>query len=87
MFTSVQKWGKYISRALAKKNVWGVNKIAVLTDSTTAAVKWFQLQLPDYHVDHLCAKGKRILSWADKIAYSATWPMCTKYLPGETNCL
>ena len=87
MFTSVQKWGKYISRALAKKNVWGVNKIAMLADSTTAAVRWFQIQLPDYHVDHLCAKGKRFLSWADKIAYSATWPMCTKHLPGEINCL
>ena len=22
-----------------------------------------------------------------KIAYSATWPMCTKHLPGELNCL
>ena len=86
MYCSTKKWGKYISRALYDKE-WTVNKIAMLTDSTTAAVKWFNIQLPDYHIDHLCAKGKRFLGWADKIAYSATWPMCTRHVPGEVNCL
>ena len=43
--------------------------------------------MPEYDIDHLCAKGKRFLHWADKIAYSATWPMCTRHLPGEKNCL
>ena len=87
MYCSTKKWGKYISRALASKNSWPTNKIAMLTDSTTAAVKWFNIHMPDYDVDHLCAKEKRFLHWADKIAYSATWPMCTKHLPGEKNCL
>ena len=64
-----------------------MNKIAMLADSTTAAVKWFNIHLPEYDVDHLCAKGKRFLHWADKIAYSAIWPMCTRHLPGEKNCL
>ena len=74
-------------RMVASKNVWPVNKIAMLTDSTTAAVKRFNIHLLEYGVDHLCAKGKRFLHWADKIAYSATWPMCTKHLPGGKNCL
>ena len=34
MYCSTKKWGKYVSRALASKNVWPVNKIAMLTDST-----------------------------------------------------
>ena len=72
MYCSTKKWDKYVSRALASKNVWPVNKIAMLTDSTTAAVKWFNIHLPEYDVDHLCPKGKRFLHWADKIAYSAT---------------
>ena len=87
MYCSTQKWGKYVSRALAKRDKWPCNKIAMLTDSTTAAVKWFNVHMPEYDLDHLCAKGKRFLHWGDKIAYSATWPMCTKHLPGELNCL
>ena len=72
MYCSTKKWGKYVSRALASKNVWPVNKIAMLTDSTTAAVKWFNIHLPEYDVDHLCAKGKRFLHWADKINTTAS---------------
>ena len=38
MFTSVDRWSRFISRALHKKDHWPVNKIAMLTDSTTAAI-------------------------------------------------
>ena len=87
MYCSTQKWGKYVSRALAKRDRWPCNKIAMLTDSTTAAVKWFNVHMPEYDLDRLCAKGKRFLHWGDKIAYSATWPMCKQHLPGELDCL
>ena len=83
MYCSTQKWGRYISRALAKRDRWPCNKIAMLTDSTTAAVKWFNVHMPEYDLDHLCAKGNRFLHWGDKIAYSATWPMCTKISQGS----
>ena len=61
MFTSVDRWSRYISRALHKKDHWPVNKIAMLTDSTTAAVKFFNLQLPEYDIKHLCSKGRQCL--------------------------
>ena len=87
MFTSVDRWSRYIPRALHKKDHWPVNKIAMLTDSTTAAAKKLNLQLPEYDIKHLCSKGRRLLSWADKIAYSASWPMVTAHVQGELNCL
>ena len=59
----------------------------MLTDSTTAAAKFSSLQLPEYDIKHLCSKGRRFLSWADKIAYSASWPMVTAHVQGELNCL
>ena len=59
----------------------------MLTDSTTAAARFFSLRLPEYDIKHLCSKGRRFLSWADKIAYSASWPMVTAHVQGELNCL
>ena len=56
MYCSTQK---YVSRALAKRDRRPCNKIAMLTDSTTAAVKWFNVHMPEYDLHHLCAKGKR----------------------------
>ena len=87
MFLAVQKWSKYISRALYKRATWTGNKIALLTDSTTACAKWYSLHIPEYEIKHLCAKGRRFLGWADKIAYSANWPMTTAHVEGELNSL
>ena len=91
MFCSatVQKWSKYISRALYKRSTmsWTGNNIALLTDSTTACAKWYSLHIPEYEIKHLCAKGRRFLGWADKIAYSTNWPMTTAHVEGELNSL
>ena len=87
MFCSVQKWSKYVSRALYKRSTWTGKIIALLTHSTTACAKWHSLHIQEYEIKHLCAKGRRFLGWADKIAYSANWPMTTAHVEGELNSL
>ena len=59
----------------------------MLSDSTTAASKWFNILLSEHALDSICAKPRRFLSWADKVAYTAQWPMVTNHLPGELNSL
>ena len=87
MVKSVTRWAKYIARALYMKTHWQHNKILMLSDSTTAASKWFTLTLPEYDLDFICAKARRFLSWADKVAYTQNWPLVTRHLPGEYNSL
>ena len=87
MVKSVIKWAKYIIRALATRTHWEHNKILMLSDSTTAASKWFNILMPEHALDSICAKARRFLSWADKVAYTADWPMVTNHLPGEFNSL
>ena len=87
MVKSVTRWAKCIARALYMKTHWQHNKILMLSDSTTAASKWFTLTLPEYDLDFICAKARRFLSWADKVAYTQNWPLVTRHLPGEYNSL
>ena len=87
MVKSVKKWSKYIARALYTRSHWDCNKILMLSDSTTAASKWFKIHLPQHDLDFICAKARRFLSWSDKVAYTADWPMITNHLPGEYNSL
>ena len=87
MVKSAKKWAKYISRALYTRSHWDCNKILMLSDSTTAAAKWYKILLPEYAIDSICAKARRFLSWADKVAYTSEWPLVTNHLPGEYNSL
>ena len=87
MVKSVPKWSKYILRALYTRSDWKYNKIPMLSDSTTAASKWFNIHLPQHDLSFICAKPRRFLSWADKVAYTVLWPLLTNHLPGMFNSL
>ena len=87
MVKSVKQWSKYIARALYTRTHWQHNKILMLSDSTTAASKWFNIHLPNHDLDFICAKAWRFLSWSDKVAYTAEWPMVVSHLHGEFNFL
>ena len=60
-------------------------KLLILSDPTAALSKWSKLSLSDSVVDHLSANARQFHGWADKVAYTRYWPMCTRHLPGDQN--
>ena len=79
------KFGNFITTATVKYPPSGVPKLLILSDSTTALSQWSKVSLPDGVLEHLSAKARRFHGWADKVAYTRYWPMCTRHLPGDQN--
>lgn len=82
MYRALRKWAGVLMRtAQLGAGTW---RPLLWMDSTTAVSKWVGVSVPSM-LDHACAKEKRFLGWAEKVAYVAWMDFDMRWIPGSAN--
>ena len=87
MVKYIGKRSRYLAMAIAEHHESKLCKLGLFTDSTTAFKKWYSITVPQALLEHVSAVERRLLSWADKIAYTELWNMYVAHIPGDLNVL
>jgi hypothetical protein len=82
MYRALRKWAALLMQVCQQgRETWPP---LLWMDSTTGVAKWASVSVPG-HIDHACAKEKRFLGWAEKVAYTKWMDLDMRWIPGSAN--